>query len=101
MTSPVKPNAPLSRADFTAMGAIAKARRDNLQTMFGGATIVYGKMSAAGTTKSIVSAGKTVYTSVKTLASAGGAAASAASSTGLRAQATFSKSSRTTRSRSF
>jgi hypothetical protein len=87
MTSPVKPAAPLSRADFTAMAAIAKARKENLHAMFSGATIVYGKTSAAGTAKSIVSAGKTVYTSVKTLTSAGGAAASAASSGGLRAQA--------------
>jgi hypothetical protein len=87
MTSPGKPSAQLSRADFSAMAAIAKARKDNLQTMFAGATIVYGKASAAGSAKSIVSAGKTIYTNTKTLLSAGGTAANAASSGGLRAQA--------------
>ena len=87
MSSPAKPSAPLSNADFTAMAAIAKARRDNLQTMFSGATIVYGKTSAAGSAKSIVSAGAKVYSSAKKLTSAGGSAASAASAGGLRAQA--------------
>jgi len=46
MTSAAKP-APLSKADFAAMGVIAKARKENLQTMFKGATIVYGKTSAS------------------------------------------------------
>jgi len=87
MSSPIKPSAPLSKADFTGLAAIAKARKENLQTMFGGATIVYGKTSAAGTAKSLVSSGKTVYTSVKTLTSGASSAASAASSGGLRAQA--------------
>jgi len=54
MTSAAKP-APLSKADFTAMAAIAKARKENLQTMFKGATIVYGKTSAVGSAKSIAS----------------------------------------------
>ena len=89
MTSPAKPSAPLSKAEFAAMAAIAKARRENLQTMFSGATIVYGKTSAAGSAKSLLSAGKTIYTNVKTLTSAGASVASAASSGGggLRAQA--------------
>src|SRR5690242_7244458 len=90
MTSSVKPSAPLSKADFAAMAAIAKARRENLQSMFAGATIVYGKTSAAGSAKNLLSSGAKVYSSVKKLASAGaaaGSAASAASSGGLRAQA--------------
>jgi hypothetical protein len=90
MTSPAKPSAPLSNADFAAMATIAKARRENLQSMFSGATIVYGKASAAGSAKSLLTAGGKVYSSVKALTSAGGAAssaASAASSGGLRAQA--------------
>ena len=87
MTSPAKPSAALSSADFAAMATIAKARRDNLKSMFDGATIVYGKTSAAGSAKSIVSAGGKVYSSVKKLTSTGGAAASAASSGGLREQA--------------
>ena len=86
MTSPVKSSA-LTNADFAGMAAIAKARRDNLQSMFSGATIVYGKTSAAGTAKSIVSAGGKVYSSIKTLTSASSSAASAASSSGLRAKA--------------
>jgi hypothetical protein len=86
MTSPAKPAA-LSSADFAAMATIAKARRDNLKSMFDGATIVYGKTSAAGSAKSLVSAGGKVYSSVKKLTSTGAAAASAASSGGLREQA--------------
>jgi len=83
MTSPGQ----LSTADFTGLATIAKARRDNLQTMFGGATIVYGKVSAAGSAKSILSAGASVYKNTKALASGGASAAQAASSSGLRAQA--------------
>ena len=86
MTSAAKP-APLSKADFTAMAAIAKARKENLQTMFKGATIVYGKTSAVGSAKSIASSGYKIYSSAKALASTGAAAASAASSGGFRAQA--------------
>ena len=87
MTSPAKPSAPLSAAEFAALGAIAKARRENLQSMFAGATIVYGKSSAAGSAKSLATAGGKVYSSAKKLASAGTSAADAASSGGLRAQA--------------
>lgn len=84
MTSAAKP---LSSAEFAALAAIAKARRENLQSMFGGATIVYGKTSAAGSAKSLLSAGHKVGSSVKKLASTGSSAASAASSGGVRAQA--------------
>ena len=69
------------------MAAIAKARKENLQTMFKGATIVYGKTSAVGSAKSIASSGYKIYSSAKALASTGAAAASAASSGGFRAQA--------------
>jgi hypothetical protein len=85
MTSPKL--APLSKADFTAMATIAKARKENLQTMFKGATIVYGKTAAAGSAKSVLSAGTTVYRNASTLVSMGSTAAKAASSGGLRAQA--------------
>ena len=78
MTSAAKP-APLSKAEFTAMATIAKARKEHLQTMFNGATIVYGKMSAVGSTKSIATSGYKIYSAAKTLASTGTAAASAAS----------------------
>jgi len=89
MTSPVKPSAALTPADYAAMGAIAKARKENLKAMFDGATVVYGKTSAAGSAKSIVSAGGKVYSSVKKLTSTGASVASATSSGGggLRAQA--------------
>ncbi|MGQ0647469.1 MAG: hypothetical protein ACT4P7_07840 [Gemmatimonadaceae bacterium] len=89
MTSPLKPSAPLSKAEFTALSTIAKARQDNLQAMFKDSKIVYGKTSAAGTAKSVVSAGKTVFTNAKKLASGGAtvSAAAASSGGGLRAQA--------------
>jgi len=88
MTAPFKPAAPLSRAEFSALGAIAQARRDNLRTMFTGATISYGAMSAAGTAKGVVSAGHKVGQSAQQLLASGGAAATqAAKSGGLRAQA--------------
>jgi hypothetical protein len=87
MTVPLKHSAPLSPAEFGALSTIAKARRDNLRTMFEGATIVYGKTSAAGTGKSLVSAGAKVGKSVKQLLPAGATTAKAAASGGLRAQA--------------
>jgi hypothetical protein len=86
MATSVKPST-LTKADYTAMAAIAKARRDNLRNMFEGAEIVYGKTSAAGAAKNVVAAGGKVYSSVKKLASAGAAAGQAASSGGIRAQA--------------
>jgi hypothetical protein len=88
MTAPVKPSKPLSRHEFTALGTIARARRDNLRTMFAGATIVYGKVAAAGSAKSVVTAGKSVHKHAQTLITSGGASAkSVARSSGLRAQA--------------
>lgn len=88
MTAPVKLPAPLSRAEFSALGAIAQARRDNLRTMFTGAQIVYGKTSAAGTAKSVVTAGYKVQQNAQLLLASGGAAAvQATRSSGLRAQA--------------
>ena len=87
MTSPSKPAAKLTTADFTALATIAKARKANLQDMFGGATIVYGKTSAAGSAKSVLSAGAAVYSNARKLAGPGTTAAKAASQGGLRAQA--------------
>jgi hypothetical protein len=85
MTTSVKP---LTNADFTAMAAIAAARKNNLRTMFEGATISYGKSSAAGSAKSVLTAGGKIASSVKKLASTGAdAATTAASSGGLRARA--------------
>jgi hypothetical protein len=87
MTSPTKPSAQLSNAEFTALATLAKARKENLRTMFQGATIVYGKTSAAGSAKSLVSAGAKVYQSASALASTGAAATQVASAGGLRARA--------------
>ena len=84
MTSAAKP---LSSAEFAALAAIAKARRENLQSMFAGATIVYGKTSAAGSAKSLLSSGHKVASSVKKLTSTGSSAASTTASGGLRGQA--------------
>jgi hypothetical protein len=83
MSTSVKP---LSKADFTAMGVIAKARQDHLRTMFGGSKIVYGKMAAAGSAKSVVSSGVSVGSSIKSLVSGAGGAAKVASGS-LRGQA--------------
>lgn len=87
MSSPLNSSAQLSRAEFTALATIAKARKENLRTMFGGATIVYGKMSALGSAKSVLSAGATVFKNARTLAGVGATAGKAASAGGLRAQA--------------
>ena len=85
MTTSIKP---LTNADFKAMAAIAQARKDNLHTMFEGASISYGKTSAAGSAKSVVSAGAKVAQNIKKIASTGAdAATAAASSGGLRARA--------------
>ena len=84
MTAAAKP---LSPAEFAALAAIAKARRENLQSMFAGATIVYGKTSAAGSAKSLLSSGHKVASSVKKLTSTGSKAASTGGSGGLRGQA--------------
>jgi hypothetical protein len=85
VTAPAKPSF-ARNPEFTALATIARARKDNLTAMFKDSKIVYGKMSAAGTAKSVVSAGKTVGSSIKTLIGAGGSAASAASSGGVRSQ---------------
>ena len=88
MTSPGKPSAPLSKAEFTALATIAKARKENLQAMFKDAEIVFGRMNAAGTAKSVLSAGKSIYSSTKSLLDVGkGVTSAAVESGGLRAQA--------------
>jgi hypothetical protein len=70
------------------MAAMSKARQDNLVSMFKDAKIVYGKVSAAGTAKTVVSAGHTVYSATRKLVEGGGAVASTAQAAGgLRAQA--------------
>ena len=69
------------------MGALARARQEHLHTLFTGAKVVYGKASAAGAAKSVVSAGGKVYSQTKTLIDVGKAATKAASAGGLRAHA--------------
>jgi hypothetical protein len=86
MTSPFI-SKPLSNAEFGAMAALSKARKENLKVMFGGAKIVYGKTAAAGSAKSIVSAGGTVFSNTKKLISTGAKVATASDAGGLRAQA--------------
>jgi hypothetical protein len=87
MTTSLKPSTQLTAADFAAMAALAKARKDNLRTMFDGATVVYGKTSAAGAAKSVLSSGAKVYKCANQLIAPAAATAKAASSGGLRAQA--------------
>lgn len=40
MTSPAKPAAPRSQGEFAALAAIAKARKENLRTMFPNAYLI-------------------------------------------------------------
>lgn len=62
MTSPIKPaSKPLSKDEFTALGVIAKARRDNLDTMFRGASVVYGKHSLNELRSECQDAAKDIY----------------------------------------
>jgi hypothetical protein len=85
MPSPSKPAAPLSRAEFSALGTIARARRDNLQAMFAGSKIVYGHPSKAVAAASLAKAGKNIHSNVQKLRNGTGGAAQ--SSGGLRGQA--------------
>ena len=84
MTTPIKPSVgkPLSKAEFTALGTIARARQENLVQMFTGASIVYGKMSKAAATANLGKAGKGIHDNAKSL---GGAVKSGGF--GIRAQA--------------
>ena len=81
---PIKPGSkPLSKDEFSALGVIARARQENLVTMFTGAEIVYGRMSKKAATEKLGGAGKQVYDSAKSL----GGAAKSKGSFGVRAQA--------------
>jgi len=74
---------PLSKDEFSALGVIARARQENLVTMFTGAEIVYGRMSKAAAAAKIGSSGKKVYDSAKSL----GGVAKSTGGFGIRAQA--------------
>jgi hypothetical protein len=69
--SPVKPSAPLSKAEFTALGAIAKARQDNLATMFAGSSVVYAGAAKLKAVGALGLAGRKIYTNAKVLPSPG------------------------------
>lgn len=61
MPAPVKPaSKPLSKDEFMAMNAIATARRQHLQTMFGGARVVYGHVSKGTAVYNVRKHGKAV-----------------------------------------
>lgn len=69
MTTPVKPGFQ-KNPEFTALAAIANARRDNLQTMFTGARVVYGALSKAQAAHGLRKHGKAVNKHASTLKTA-------------------------------
>jgi hypothetical protein len=78
---------PLTKADYTAMATIAKARQENLRAMFTGAEIVYGKTSAAGAAKSLLTAGHYVGSATKTLITGASSVTTVASVGSIRSHA--------------
>ena len=52
------PSTPLSRAEFIAMGELAKARRQLVVNMFGGTRLKFGSASVLSAGKSLLSSGK-------------------------------------------
>lgn len=69
MTTPAKPGFQRN-PEFTALAAIANARRDNLQTMFAGARVVYGALSKAQATHGLQKHGRAVKKHASTLKTA-------------------------------
>ncbi|MBD8871360.1 hypothetical protein [Rhodanobacter sp. DHB23] len=68
------PSTPLSRAEFTALGELAKARRQLMVNMFGGTRLKFGTTSALSSGKSLLSSGKSLKSGIGKLAKGGGAA---------------------------
>ena len=69
MTTPVKPGFQRN-PELSALGAIARAREENLQTMFAGSRVVYGALSKAQAAHGLRKHGKAVSTNAKTLKTA-------------------------------
>ncbi|MBD8880157.1 hypothetical protein IHE49_06660 [Rhodanobacter sp. 7MK24] len=62
------PSTPLSRAEFTALGELAKARRQLMVNMFGGTKLKFGSTSMLSAGKSLLSSGKSLKSGVSKLA---------------------------------
>jgi len=78
------PSTPLSRAEFIAMGELAKARRQLVVNMFGGTRLKFGSASMLSTGKSLLSSGKSLKSGVSKLAKGGSTASKVASVPGMK-----------------
>ena len=78
------PSTPLSRAEFIAMGELAKARRQLVVNMFGGTRLKFGSASTLSTGKSLLSSGKSLKSDVSKLAKGGSTATKVASVPGMK-----------------
>jgi hypothetical protein len=78
------PSTPLSRAEFIAMGELAKARRQLVVNMFGGTRLKFGSASVLSSGKSLLSSGKSLKSGVGKLAKGGSAASKVASVPGMK-----------------
>jgi hypothetical protein len=75
---------PLSRAEFTAMGVLANARRQMMVNMFTGTKLKFGSKGVLSSGKSLVSSGKKLKSGVTTLAKGGKTASKAATVPGMK-----------------
>jgi len=78
------PSTPLSRAEFIAMGELAKARRQLVVNMFGGTKLKFGSASMLSSGKSLLSSGKKLKSGVDKLAKGGSTASKVASVPGMK-----------------
>lgn len=74
------PSTPLSRAEFTALGELAKARRQLMVNMFNGTKLTFGTTSVLSSGKSLLSSGKSLKSGVSKLAKGGSTATKTAAS---------------------
>lgn len=78
------PSTPLSRAEFTALGELAKARRQLMVNMFNGTKLKFGTTSVLSSGKSLLSSGKSLKSGVSKLAKGGSTASKVASVPGMK-----------------
>ena len=78
------PATSLSRAEFIAMGELAKARRQLVVNMFGGTKLKFGSASMLSSGKSLLSSGKKLKSGVDKLAKGGSTASKVASVPGMK-----------------
>lgn len=78
------PSTPLSRAEFTALGELAKARRQLMVNMFNGTKLKFGTTSVLSSGKSLLSSGRSLKSGVSKLAKGGSTASKVASVPGMK-----------------